>query len=324
MDSIELSLRQAIGVVIPDSINRAKQFARHVQKAYGDVKLSQCQQAVAHVFGHADWYSLDKAIKSGSRQPRYDEELSDEQFSERRKAQTAMLALDLCGIHPDEDCDPLEPLSMPALGILDPHNLMRLEQGEKRSDRLFCEMLLFDLSPTSLRLPERHAVEQSSLELAPQDVMEWFPQHLARWWKRSVKHQPSVVQGLESIAWDKDSTSSIVSFGAAWGKICMLMSGTLNWQMCMGTAYLLADQYSAAVLQQSREFNEEAAEADDLASVSFSEEVQMQKMGLLLEYLHHYVRDDMVKAPLPALRSNAQKVLGILRSKTSKAGTWRM
>jgi hypothetical protein len=310
MDSRNLALRQAIGAVVPTTIERPKAFAKNIHRFFRSKSLSECQAATAQVLGHADWHGLDKAVKAGAASAPNDEQLERDAFIARRKAQTDLLAWTLADVEPGKPyAPPGEPQgpTMGMMGMMDPHNMLRVEMAGKRCQRLLCNRLLWEGSPSSAAEPEHMVVQGTSLELATQEVMQDFNLRLARWWTKHIKWQPEVGQAIERFEWNKDRPASIIWMGMYWGELCMYYAETIEWENMWGSAYLLADQYSASILQATQVYHQGLAEKGD--GDQWPQKVVDLKMGLVAQYLQAYVRDDVVEIGLPALQAGAKRCM---------------
>jgi hypothetical protein len=307
MDSRNLALRRAIGAVVPTTIERPKAFAKNIHRFFRSKSLSECQAATAQVLGHADWHGLDKAVKAGAASAPNDEQLEREAFLARRQAQIDLLAWTLAGVEPGKPYDPPGQPQWPTMGVMDPHNMLRIEMALKRCDRLLCDRILWEGSPSSGAEPDHMVVEGTSLELANQEVMQDFNLRLARWWSKHIKWQPEVGQAIERFEWNKDRPASIIWMGIYWGQLCMHYAEAIGPKNVMGTAYLLADQYSASILQATEVFHQALAEKGD--GGDWPQKVVDLKMGLVAQYLSAYVRDDMVRIGLTPLQAGAKRCM---------------
>ena len=308
MDSIKLAWRKAIGVVVPTTIERPKAFAKNIHRFFGSSKsLSECQAATAQALGHADWHGLDKAVKAGAASASKDEQLERDAFIARRMAQTDLLAWTLAGVEPGNSYDPPGAPQGPKMGTFDAHTMLRVEMAGKRCQRLLCNRLLWEGSPSSGAEPDHMVVKGTSLELANQEVMQDFNLRLARWWSKHIKWQPEVGQAVERFEWNKDRPASIIWMGMYWGELCMHYAETIGWEDVWGTAYLLADQYSASILQATELYHQGLAENGD--GGEWPQEVVDLKMGLVAQYLNAYVRDDVARMGLPVLQAGAKRCM---------------
>lgn len=323
MDSKSLKLRREIGAVIPSSIDRAKQFAKQVNKFYRGHQLSQCQEATAHVFGHADWHCLDQAIKLGGKARQYDEELDQNARVMRFNAQMGHLALDMCGIDPDDDYLPPTFDKLGEAPLADRGGFVRLEKAGMKFHRLLCGTLVWELLPTAQRVPHAEVVHAVPDARASQDTMAQFPTLIGRWWNRCVPGQREVGHELMSFDWNKDRPSSVLSFAGYWGELCMHYSTTIDWTMCSGTAYVLGCQYTVGKLKRLQVFHDSAGNDPTLNGLHSLEDVQRLYNEFMIEFLHAYPRDDMIALPPKVMRADADNAIKIISSKTSKKGTWK-
>lgn len=307
MDEATLALRRAIGAVVPTTIERPKAFAKNIHRFFRWKSLSECQAATAQALGHKDWHGLDKAVKAGAASAPKDEQLERDAFIARRKAQTDVLAWTLADVEPGNPYDPPGDPQGPTMGMMDPHNMLRVEMAGKRCQRLLCNRLLWEGSPSSEAEPQDMVVQNTSLELATQEVMQDFNLRLSRWWKKHIKWQPEVGQAIEGFEWNKDRPASIIWMGMYWGELCMHYAGTIGWEDVSGTAYLLADQYSASILQATEVYHQGLADKGD--GGEWPQKVVDLKMGLVAQYLHAYVRDDVERVGLAALQAGAKRCM---------------
>jgi len=71
----------------PGKIDFAKKKAKELQARIPDIKLAECQQAVAKALGWADWYALDQAVKRGTPASASDENTPEDEVRRRKYAQ---------------------------------------------------------------------------------------------------------------------------------------------------------------------------------------------------------------------------------------------
>lgn len=322
MESKSHLLRRQIGVVVPRSLDRPKHFAKQLHKHFSRHTLAQCQEVTANVFGHASWHNLSQSVKQGAAPGPFDEDIEPEAQNQRNNAQTALLALVLGDVEPDEEYAPPQE-DGPAIEMMDPHNMLRLERAAKRYHRRSCYYLIWEMMPTMGVVPPTCMVQDTSLEPATQAVMAQFPQLIGRWWNKNIPTQPEIGSALASFDWNKDRPTSVLHFGAYWGELCMHYAGVIDWGMCMGTSYILANQHAAAILQRTQVFLDAVKGSSEWTAIKFDKEITDLHMSLQAEYLYAYMRDDMIQAPTSALRSSAKNALKILQSSSGRGGIWR-
>lgn len=63
--------------------------------------LAKCQEVTAHLFFQPDWHTLNAALKAGSPAGVFDDELTEDAFKQRRKAQRAIACRELGGVDPE-------------------------------------------------------------------------------------------------------------------------------------------------------------------------------------------------------------------------------
>lgn len=323
MDSKPLRMRRLIGAVVPANMDRAKRFAKQVNRIYAGLSLAQCQEATAHVFGHADWHSLDKAVKEGGKSKAHDEEITPQQLFIRQRAQIQHMAFDLAGVDPDEKYAPPE-MENTSEGLLNRAvgNDTRLAMGKMRFHRFLCETIIWEHQPTAEKGQEMWEIEDTSLHPASQEVMKDFPRLLGAWWKRCLPFQPEVGQALESFDWDKNKTTSIVHLAGYWGELCVHYGTIIDWTMVIGASRLLAYQYAAAVLQHLQVFDDAVSGETSLKKVEFDEKIIQLHFNFQLTFFDHYPRDDIIYA-IGSDGKHAEEVIKILKSNTSKRGLWK-
>lgn len=93
----ESSVAQTFEVFNPPSIKFAKRAAQRLRKAHytitgGSLKLSTAQEAVAHAYGHKDWFTLSRHVdRVGYHQSKLDPELTAQMLAARCNHQRATL-----------------------------------------------------------------------------------------------------------------------------------------------------------------------------------------------------------------------------------------
>lgn len=319
-------MHHSIGAVVPVNIDRPKRIAKALDKLFHKAKLSQCQAVTAHLFGFADWHGLEQAIKSETSRGPFDEEISAEQFEDRRAAQVNVIAEELGEVDFAAPYPPPGPPKIPDFGYA--HSEKRLLAAHQRCQQLLAFDAICELTPTS----SAHPVAQppfDALCLYKTDELSAFPANLARWWRVNVKHQPEVANAIANFEFDVNRGTSILSFAQYWGTLCMYYANTINWQMIMGTSYLLAEGYAAAHLPYTGTYDEilpKWQKGTEEENQHWLTSLTAENTRLARNFYRVFPRDDlfgvMISQP-KAFLSNAKTCKKILASSRSRRGVWK-
>ena len=307
--------------VVPKSIESVKIFAKELYRNFPNSKLADCQQCAAHVFGHESLHALEEAIKRGEVSGPLDEDLSDEELHRRFIRQWGLVCLELGNVLLDDPYEPPEPSETLSSNGL--KSLLRIEAAAARATKLLAQEVLMESGPTrGFSLGEVNVLPYEFI-LPDQDTMENFNERIAIWWRKNIPEQPGVADALSSYSWDRNRRASIIRFGMYWGELCMHYAHTINWTMCMGTALLLAEQYTWIEIFRGGMLLDIADAAGDKDIERAIEEMNKFRMKEVQSFLGAYVRDDMIAAGYVALEKNAIQVMKILKTPNSRRGIWK-
>ncbi len=303
-------MKNPIGIVVPNSINTPKKTAKQLHSIYTHTKLSQCQQLVAKLYGHKDWFSLENAIKHKMHSDPFDEDLPDNAHYERNHAQAALIAKTLSELDIDEAYMPPSE-----------EYLAKLDFKARCEARLYCArerywqkiafLFIEDYSPTSnlTRLSE-YPKEAADAEL--EDIHD-LQIKIANW---CDKYEPKLNLGtaVRNAQLDLNSRISLVRFGLYWGMLQMHCEGQLTTDLVLGTSYLLADRYADISLQLSSEFLEMQIEYVNgrLNQYIYDEEVLKLKQQHIRSYYVSYGLDELYESYIKyqeSFRKSARNIL---------------
>lgn len=325
-------MKSAIAPVVPRSLDRAKRIAKQLHEIYPQAPLAKCQEVTAHLFFQPDWHTLNAALKAGSPAGVFDDELTEDAFKQRRKAQRAIACRELGGVDPESKAPPpqkLEPLDPEAfMGSFSRHAMNRLEMAVIRWQQRLASEAINEIDPT-FEKPSKKSIVTDLLTLCPGDWLATMPQLLARWWRVNIPHQPTVADTLDAYTLDPDRSISLLKFGGYWGELCMHYASTIDWTMAMGTAYLLAERYATIMVHQDPALYELAPRLENCSEAEFEQLIEPffdKQTKLASYYFEVYPRDDFQKVygaqPL-AFAKNAGDCIKILSKPKSKKGTWK-
>lgn len=312
------------GPVVPATIDRSKRIAKKLHEYFPKHSLSTCQFVTAHLLGHNDWFALDKAIKARASTAPFDEDLAEADYVARRDVQFAILCRELGQVEPDTN---YEICAQP--DGMKPSVAERIENGGKRFAQRMASELLVELDPTARQSPPKIAYPHilAEFDIA---VVERLPSALAQWWSVNIPSQNVVSDALRDYKLDPNSSASLLRLGWYWGTLTMYYAETIDWQMAMGTFYLMADRFSDICIQRSDAFYE-AASAEKQKPYA---QLERSTAGADLLRLHHLYaagffdaspRDDFVRVFLgqpEAFVKHAKSVLNIFQRPGSRRGTW--
>ncbi len=324
-----------IAPVVPASVDRPKRISKQLQRLYPNHSLSACQATTAHLFGHPDWFALDKAIKRGDTSAPDDRDLDDEHFFERSHAQMGIVCSELgdaifAGDYPAPAVDESSfPPHMADFKTRIGHIEARLSMASKRWHTVFAEAVIYELQPTAAAPvnPPRDA-QIDILAKHPREFVATLPLRLGRWWKHNLPHQPEVGDALLGFELDVDRHSSLLLFGRYWGTLCMHYAETISWGMAMGVAELLAQRFADISFSMDSDVMGLLARGTQLsadARAKVFREMQEQHDQSIVDFYYGFPRDDffsMRQAQPKAFIKHAADVVKILDQPKSKWGTW--
>lgn len=323
-----------ISPVVPSSIERPKRIAKQLHRLYPLQKLSTCQAVTAHLFGHADWFALDNAVKHSFPSSPDDRALDEAALVQRRLAQVAIVCNELGGTdfeaeHAAPRWEPRE-ASANLADLMPPpgHRELRVEMALRRWQIVFAVAVIAELLPTA---DSAHVVRQQEyadlLAEHPKEFVSTLPFRLGRWWRVNMPNQPEVGIELSMFALDVDRQTSILLFAQYWGTLCMHYAHSIDWAMGMGTALLLAQRYADLHLNTDDELwaalgSAHRSDSEKKAIVERAIDAQDAQIDL---FFSGYPRDDfrdVYRAQPQAFSRNAAAVVKILDKPRSKRGTW--
>lgn len=335
----KIEMLNSLSPVIPRNITRAKRIAKHLRDLYPRQQLSTCQTATAHLYGHKDWHALEEACKLAGAKSLgpFDGQLDDVAFVRRRNTQIAIVCKELGGIDPQADSKrPPQPASKASLteqellahfAARNAQKHLRLEKAKARWGLVFATSVIDEIQPTAESSPE--AAEYFDF-LADREA-EWLqqlPALLGQWWSVNVPHQPEVGDAIKSFKLNPHLKSSLLKFGQYWGTLSVHYANTIDWNMAMGVAYLLAERYGSIFVQQHAEFcdlvNGERPPTKDQVAVAMPDFIK-QAAFAQREFFECYPRDDFASFFLDqpeAFDESARDVVEILQDPNSRRGTW--
>jgi hypothetical protein len=322
MDNRLSTCLRTIGCVVPSTMDGPKRFAKELKRFWPTKSLGACHEATAHVFGHADWHSLETSCARHARSAPLDEELGTEKAIRRFAAQRDIIAVEVGGLDPTQT---YEPPKMPeSLSSMSEEEFVQFLQAREaltdsrvynalgRMSNAMCDALLMELSPTAQqRLPIIEVVDSAD-SVAPQGFIAELPARLAQWCQVNVPARPTIPDECRTCYWHKDRPVAILSFAAFWGSLNLVEARTIDFTMGGGTAYLLAHQFveaMVAIQQPTREFSEA--------------ELPQAKFAMFSYFYSIYPRDDFIKMPPSWHRKNAEDVVKILSNPKSRRGTFK-
>ena len=331
-------MKSAISPVVPRSIERAKRIAKQLHDIYPHHPLAKTQAVTAHLFFQPDWHTLNAVLKAGKPAGPFDQELSESEFKQRRKAQRAIVCRELGGVDPDVSApppkapdykkDPNSLILQAVMGSASPHAMNRLEMAAIRWQQRLAMETINEIGPT-LEKPSPQTAVTDLFTLCSGEWLATLPQLLARWWRVNVPHQPIVADSLDGYVLEPNRRISLLKFGGYWGELCMHYASTIDWTMAMGTAYLLAERYGTIMVHEDPALYEIAPrlkhcsdeEFDTLLEPFFDKQTQFARY-----FFEVYPRDDfqdVYDAQPFAFAKDAGECIKILKSPKSKKGKWK-
>lgn len=320
--------------VVPTGIARAKRIAKQLKEIYPQHTLSVCQAVTAHLFGFKDWHAVEQAVKQNSPPGIFDSDLTEEEFKARLKEQRSILCLDLAGVDPAKSYEAPKATTEAALeqavfGAMAGHGALRLENAAARYHIRIATEAIAEISPTTRDLMPRDEYEDFSCIWSSAKLAR-LPAYLGQWWSVNIPHQPEVGEALRTYHLDPNRPISLIKFGGYWGELCFHYASVIDWGMCMGTAYLIAERYASIWLQQSAAIQEIAEISDGEMNSEKGKRLLAKLTDMKLQfvrfYLDVYPRDDFASvfsAQPDAFIKNAKDCIKIFANPKSKKGTWK-
>lgn len=297
-------MKSAISPVVPRSIDRVKRIAKQLHEIYPYHQLSKTQEVTAHLFFFPDWHALITALKVKEPAGVFDHQLSRDDLSLRLKEQIAIIWRELGGV--DQEV-----------------NNHRMDKAAIRWHKRLADLIITEITPT-LEKPYPKPVLLEALGMCSGEWLATMPQRLAQWWTVNIPHQPIVAAALDQFVLDPDSRISLHEFGGYWGELCVHYASMINWDMAMGTAYLLAERYATIRIHYDPAFWDAVGRLEHASESEINTILQPifnnrdKYAGIFFEA---YPREDFLHAYAEqpdAFVMNAAEVLKILNSPKRK------
>jgi hypothetical protein len=322
MDKRLASYISSIGCVVPGSTDAPKRFAKELKRFWPSRSLGECHEATGHVYGHADWHSLDASCARRASSAPFDEELDPKTAMKRYAAQRDIISLQIAGLDPNQDYTAPAMPEPPAQMSNDEFEAFLAARAALQGNRAavalarmancVCDFFLLEQAPTAQQRPPVVMVSDTPDSIATQEFVADLPSRLANWWEVNVPGRTEVAAELRAQYWNKDRPVSILNFASTWGRLNLLDAATINFTMGAGTAYLLANQFVEAMLPRAQPGGDQS-----------QQELTQERFKLFSYFYSVYPRDDFIKMGIPYHQKNARDVVKILGNPKSRRGTFK-
>ena len=211
----------------PPTLAHAERLSRGLLDRYRKKTLTECQHAVARMYGHATWTVLESAIADGMNASRYDDDETANVVHTRRERHRDVALVWLAGVN-EESARAARSLDQLLLG----HGPHRISQrydpayNQKRIDRArhayniaYAQHVVAELRPTGrepLDIPRNDEEVELAVrvDLLPRALKSWLAHHrplLERW--GAMIGEMRVRQRCPT---------ELLDFSFAWGELCVL------------------------------------------------------------------------------------------------------
>lgn len=216
----QLSIR---GTVVPLDIQHPKRVAKYLQRFFR-TSLGTSQHVTAHLLGHRDWHTLERAITRSSPSAPFDEQLlstgATQHLIDRRQQQRDLLHAEMT----DE--------------------LWYNYQGARDLLHRICSDILNECQPSASQFPSPLSLYDCRLHPAPQSWMADFPARLAAWWTETVPEHLRYRADNLGGRWNKDRPSHVLAELSAWVDMRYRAKKYVDREVFEGAIGLFATQYA--------------------------------------------------------------------------------
>jgi hypothetical protein len=212
---------------MPPTIGHAERVARGLIGRYRKKTLSECQHAVARMYGHASWTLLQSSLAVGAAASRYDEDETSNVVHARRERHRDVTLVWLAGVN-EESGRAARSLDQLLLGHgahtisqrYDPsYNQKRIDRARHAYNIAYAHHVVAELRPTGrepLDIPRNDDEVDLALrvDLLPRALKSWLAHHrplLDRW---------GVMLGDMPVR--QRCPTELLDFSFAWGELCLL------------------------------------------------------------------------------------------------------
>lgn len=211
----------------PPAMGHADRVAHHLLGRYRRKSLPECQHAVARMYGHAGWTSLQAAVAAGLSASAFDEDERPEVVEARRVRQRDVALVWLAGVDADTaraaqslDEDLLSHATHSISQRYDPlYNRKRLDRARYVYNLAYAKQVIAEVRPTSRAAPEIPRNDDEielglRVDLLPRALKSWLCHHrplLERW--------SGMIGGMRV---RQRCPAELLDFSFAWGELCLL------------------------------------------------------------------------------------------------------
>jgi len=246
----------------PPTLEHAERVVQHLVQHYRKTTVADCQEALAAMYGHADWQSLVSAIARGTETSPYDEDAAPEVVQARERQQYDALLVRLGGMT-DAAMLRARKLDQALLSSTvhtisqrhDPqYNQRRLERARYAHAIAYARQVVYQVRPSGR---EAYAIPADDDEIDLILRVDLLPRALEAW---LTHHRPLLARRgmiLGNTRLRQRCPGELLDFAYAWGEVALIHAVDIPqalqiypivlcakwyaWLACLGSAALQAD-----------------------------------------------------------------------------------